>query len=126
MTVPLKGPGERLAQREVKIRDAMAFSQIFANGRRVSSRHVALVQMPAAAPGFGIAVVRRIGCAAKRNKAKRRLRDIVVRNTDLLPRSRKVVLLAKKGADRIKFTTLENEVCGLLSQAGGEDAKISR
>lgn len=57
-----------------------------------------------------------MGSAVKRNRAKRRLREIYRLNQDKLPENRSIVLLAKPGMNSAKFDTLVNEYTDLLQK----------
>ncbi len=102
------------------IKKAKVFDLVLRTGQRFSSRHFILFSRESATSSQGVAVSRKIGGTAKRNFAKRRMREIVRINRKELPLQRQLVLLAKGGVERERFGLLESEAIGLFKQAAGK------
>jgi ribonuclease P protein component len=74
--------------RDDRLRKRREFEECYANGVRVSGRHVQvflLADPPGSPPRprLGISVPRRVGTAVVRNRVRRRLREIFRRTTSL-------------------------------------------
>ena len=66
---------------------------------------------PGACPGprLGLVVGRRLGKAVPRNRVKRLLREFFRRHKEALP-TLDLIIMAKKGADRLSFAQLQAEL----------------
>ncbi len=98
-----------------RLRRRAEYLRVQAQGKRLHSRHFGVTLAPPLAPGprLGLVVTRRFGKAARRNRMKRLLREFFRRHKGLLP-SRDVVILAKKGAEALSFSQVEEELGRLL------------
>ncbi|MFQ5649483.1 MAG: ribonuclease P protein component [bacterium] len=106
---------ERLDRGRI-IKRSDEFNEIFSQGRRVSSAHFVLFVTDNDSLKYGFAVSRRMGGAVKRNYAKRRLREILKLNQDLLPEDKRFILLAKPGVERQRFKHLNDEFVRLVKK----------
>jgi ribonuclease P protein component len=98
------------------IRRAEEFNKIFQEGDRYSSTFLMLVSTRSDDVKFGFTVSKRIKGAVTRNRAKRKIREIVRLNQNRLPDNQSFVLMAKQGADRRRFQSLNEEFLSLLQQ----------
>lgn len=67
---------------------------------------------------IGIAAARRLGSQVARNRARRRVREIVRRQAAELAEGFDVVVLARGGAAEAPFDELERSLARLWSEAG--------
>ena len=68
----------------------------------------------------GLTVSRKVGNAARRNRWKRRLRELFRRNTDRFPAGWDYVVIVKKSAPEERpFDVLRDELLTLLNEASG-------
>ncbi|MCB9623279.1 MAG: ribonuclease P protein component [Sandaracinus sp.] len=78
-------------------------SQIQSRGTKVHSRRFLWMVHPSLvgsdAPRLGIVVTKKLGCAVRRNRIKRVLREVFRRNRTLFPDGVDVVAVAKNGLD---------------------------
>lgn len=66
----------------------------------------------------GLTVSRKVGNASRRNRWKRRLREIFRRNKADVPRSFDYVVIVKKSADQDpEFDVLQTELLSLMREA---------
>lgn len=105
----------RLDKRKI-IKSSCEFNEIFSNGQKVSSQHFLMLAKEAEECKFGFTVSRKIGGSAKRNFAKRRLREIVRLNQEHLPERSHLIFQAKMGIDRADFEELTEEFKLLLKK----------
>ena len=71
----------------------------------------------AAPPRFGFTVSKKVGTAVERNRARRRLRDIVRRNAALLPENgHDYVLIGRKAALTMRFERMAEEFRGAMTR----------
>lgn len=87
------------------------FDNIFENGIRVSGMYCRV--LVARGKGrVGISTPKKVGCHARRNRLKRRLRDAVKTSVNLLSNDRDTVVLGKFEAEAASFS----EICADISQ----------
>ncbi len=92
------------------------FSSLIRHGKKLSSRHIALYFTESNALKYGFAVSRKVGNAVKRNRARRRVKEIVQQKKEMLPKKKKVVVFLRSGCERIEFCKLEREYINLLKK----------
>lgn len=105
----------------VRLKSRRAFDRVFREGRRVSDRDLTIVMARRGDDGparLGIAVGRRYGCAAERNRIKRLIREAFRRlRHDLLPDSDWVVL--PRPGRRPTAAQVEDSLRTLARRLGG-------
>ncbi len=91
------------------------FLKAQAQGQRLYSRHFGVTIQAAGAgfPRLGLAVTRRLGNAARRNRVKRLLREFFRRHKVALP-PKDIVIMAKKGAEALTYPEVDQELSRLL------------
>ena len=68
---------------------------------------------------FGSSVKKQIGNAVVRNRIRRRIREILRRNSSEIPSGWDVVIHPRRSVVRAKFAQLEAELLNLLRSLGG-------
>lgn len=93
------------------------FNYIYKKGERISTEHFTLFVVKSKYEKFkiGFSVSKKLGKANKRNKLKRRLKEICRKDIKILP-FRNYVLLAKDGAQEIDFVFLKEEIKKLFEK----------
>ncbi len=109
-------PTEMKLDKRKIIRKAEEFNKIFQEGERFSSAFLMLVSRRSDSGKFGFAVSKKIKGAVRRNRAKRKIREIVRLNQNVLPDNKNVILMAKPGTDRRQFQSLNREFLSLLEK----------
>lgn len=71
----------------------------------------------------GLTVGKIVGKAHERNRIKRRMRDILRRNIDLLPAGADLILHPRRTVLTLEFAKLEAEIVRILNQARTELAR---
>jgi ribonuclease P protein component len=115
---------ETAPPRRGRLSRAAEFDAVSQLGRSVAGRYLTLryrVRDERGEPRLGFAVPRKVGIAVDRNAVKRRLREAVDRNGDLLQPSVDYVLIVRPGlpaaADAQGFDWLCGQVEQLLREA---------
>jgi len=96
-----------------RIRKRKNYVQIYQQGKRSYSRHftVIIAENDLGVLRFGMAVTKKIGNAAKRNRTKRLIREFLRLNRDRCKASSQdIVIIAKGNASSLKYA----DVCGEL------------
>ena len=100
-----------------RLRRRAEYQAIYGTGRKVFGRFVVVFAAGAASAGrLGITATKRIGSATERNRAKRRIREIV-RRSEPLPFD--VVVNVRDGAARAPFDELRKDVRRALGRLAG-------
>jgi ribonuclease P protein component len=79
--------------------------------------------LPADSPRVGLTVGKVIGKAHERNRIKRRLREVLRRHVDLLPKGCDLILHPNRSVLTAEFAKLNAEVMRILRQANAEAAQ---
>jgi ribonuclease P protein component len=79
-----------------------------------------------AGPRVGLTVGKVVGKAHERNRIKRRMRDVLRRNVELLPQGFDLILHPRRFVMALEFGKLEAEIVRILHQARAEAARMSQ
>lgn len=116
------GAGESAGQRfpsERRIRKRADFRAVYDGGvrRGASCFTVFALTTNARLPGrVGLTVTRRVGNAVTRNRCKRRLREAMRKNWNVLPDGVDVVLQARRSLATARAAQVENEIARVLPE----------
>jgi ribonuclease P protein component len=78
-----------------------------------------------AGPRVGLTAGKVLGPAHERNRIKRRMREVLRRHVDLLPKGTDLILHPRRSVLTIEFTKLEAEIVRILSQANADAARLA-
>ena len=119
--------GERFPRR-FRIRRRRDFQHVFQHGRRISSPEFRLAFCPndLGHPRLGLAVSRAVGNAVRRNRVKRRIREVFRRHQDQLPDSMDLVVMPNRGVASLPFEVFREALLGLLGRAQNRPASPAR
>ena len=100
-----------------RLRKNKEFNYISKKGERVSTEHFTLFVVKSKFENYkiGFSVSKKLGKANKRNKLKRRLKEICRRYVKIPP-YRNYVLLARNDAQNVDFIFLKEEVVKLFEK----------
>ena len=98
------------------LKSAKEYDRTFQVGKKVSAENILIFYIEADQCRVGFAVSKLIRGAVKRNRIKRRLREVVRLNQDALPEKKQLVLLARPGAEAVAFDRLQDELLVLLEK----------
>ena len=104
---------------EQRLRRQHDFSHVRTEGRRYDCGAFAFFYAPRAAPapipGARVGVVAStaaVGDAVRRNRAKRRLREVFRRHQALVPPGQDVLLVARRALSRLEYREIERKFVG--------------
>lgn len=98
-----------------RLRRRSDYLRVQTQGKRLHTRHFGVTLAPPEVliSRLGLVVTRRFGKAVQRNRMKRLLREFFRRHQGQLPH-RDLVIMAKKGAETLSFSQVEQELGRLL------------
>jgi len=102
-----------------KLHSAKDFKTVLKNGRRLDSDvlKVVVFKNDAGCPRLGLITSRKAGSAVKRNRTKRKLREIFRLNKHNIAAGTDIIFILKPETVRLKFDDLQNAVILLLQKA---------
>ena len=110
--------------RDDRLRKRREFEECYATGVRVSGRHIQvflLAESTSGRPRLGISVPRRVGTSVRRNRVRRRLREIFRRTrslfTDVSPRAMRLVVNARPSSAGAEFSELLEDYKSAVTRA---------
>lgn len=114
-----KPGGEGLGRRQRLIQSRL-FDEAYEQNRKFVGRHMVMFLRAGegAALRLGIVTGRKIGCAARRTRARRLLREAYRRNRALFAGEFDVVLLARGGTPQARFQDVAEDLKALAKRAG--------
>ncbi|PWH19183.1 MAG: ribonuclease P protein component [Ardenticatenia bacterium] len=107
-------------KRQYRLRDRADFQRTRQEGKCWGHRLVVLCALRnnLAYSRFGFAASRRIGKAVVRNRARRRMREIIRVNMSAIAPGWDVVLIARPALLQATYSELRDAICELLRRAG--------
>ena len=124
---------QRRSLASARLRKHADYQRAYAAGRKRQSASMSwfLAPQQAAAadaappegPRVGLTAGKVLGKAHERNRIKRRMREVLRRHVDLLPRGCDLILHPRRSVLTIEFAKLEAEVVRILQQAKAEASR---
>ena len=125
---PVSRPAQRQTLAGARLRKHADYQRAYAAARKRQSTSMSWFlapQTPAkpdsilpSGPRAGLTVGKVLGKATERNRIKRRMREVLRRHVDLLPRGFDLILHPRRNVLTMEFTQLEAEIVRILKQAG--------
>ncbi len=120
-----KTPGGVVAReftfsRSEKLRRTADFDRAYSEGKRIVSSSLVLFffHSPSEKTRLGVSVSKKIGKAVVRNRVKRLLRETFRLNKHELRKGYDILLVARRGVERLKFREVEAAVVDLFRRGG--------
>jgi ribonuclease P protein component len=109
---------------ESRLRRRPEFRRVQSLGRRVHTSHfIVIIRVhEATRRRLGVTVTKKVGSAVERNRVKRLVREVFRRNRELFPAGCDVVCIAKRGAPRLDYHQVRDQ----LSRARGAMHAVAR
>jgi ribonuclease P protein component len=98
------------------IRSTEDFGRLFQKGQRYSSPWYLILVLNSNEPRFGVAVSGKTNGAVKRNRARRKTKEILRVNQSLLPANKEFIAMAKPGVERQRQKILAQDLLALLQK----------
>lgn len=105
-------------KKENRIKKRKEFNYIFKNGETFSSKYVTLLTTNSKLNKFkvGFSAGKKVGKANVRNKVKRRIKEAVFKQRDLLRPKTNYIFVAKAGSSEASFLDIFNCVSVLIEK----------
>ncbi len=100
-----------------------AFSEVIASGQKVQGSLLTLFWRAAPQRALGITVSRKVRTAVQRNRAKRRVREVVRLNADKIPQGVEIVCIAHPEVVGAPFERLVEEFLHQLRAVRGSGTR---
>lgn len=107
-----------MLKRQNRLTKRKEFAYIYKNGSKINSKNLSIVIVPSKKQDFrvGFSVNNKIGKAVVRNKIKRRLREIVKKQSKNIKNNQNFVIVAHPTILECDFHKMEEEVLFLLKK----------
>jgi ribonuclease P protein component len=111
--------GEQSFPKSSRLSKTYEYRQVYRTGKRVPSANFLLFYRLNSMDEsrVGISTGKKVGHAVKRNRVKRRMKEILRRQRSLLRRNVDLVLVAHPGAAALSFSEMESEITGIMKKA---------
>ncbi len=97
-------------QKRFRLRKRTEFSRVYGTGRSAAGRVLVLYVLPSEGElRIGFSAGKKLGNAVVRNRAKRRLKEVVRKNLRQLAQGHFYVLIARSGAVKASLLEMERE-----------------
>jgi len=111
--------GEQSFPKSSRINKTYEYRQVYRTGKRVPSVNFLMFYKPnsLAESRIGLSAGKKVGGAVRRNRVKRRMREILRCQRPLLRHNVDLVLVAHPGAAKLSFSEMEVEITGMIRKA---------
>lgn len=111
-----------------RLRKHADYQRVYAEAKKRRSTYMSWFLAPQPEPSasrVGLTVGKVLGKSHERNRIKRKMREVLRRHLDQLPRGCDLVLHPQRSVLTLEFPKLEAEILRILQQANAERAKQS-
>jgi ribonuclease P protein component len=94
------------------LKNTREFQMVVEHGDRKTLRTITVYMLPTRSEEtrIGISISKRIGNSVKRNKLRRRMREVIRENAPLLPAGTDIVIVARRGPSEASFQEIEEDI----------------
>lgn len=104
-------------QKRYRLRKRALFSRVYGTGRSAAGRLLVLYVLPSDGEmRVGLSAGRKLGTAVVRNRAKRRLREVVRKNLKQLAHGNFFVVIARTGVIKASLSEIEREFIAMAKR----------
>ncbi len=109
-----------MLNKEYRINKKKEYNNIYKKGKKIPGKYMVLfITNGEREHGrYGIVTSKKVGNAVQRNRAKRRLREVVYRNMNNIKGSIDVVIVARPAIRAASFDEVNNEYIRVMRKAG--------
>lgn len=101
------------------IKSSEEFTEIINKGKSVKSKYYSIYyRQNNASNRYGITIPKKLGVAVRRNKTKRRVKNIIDNNKNAMQNGYDYVIIVKKGILDLTFFDMEEELLSLIKKIG--------
>lgn len=125
---PVSRPAQRQTLAAARLRKHADYQRAYAAARKRQSTSMSWFLAPQTCakqgsilpggPRVGLTVGKVLGKATERNRIKRRMKEVLRRHVELLPRGFDLILHPRRTVLTMEFAQLEAEIVRILKQAG--------
>ena len=94
------------------LKNTREFQRVVERGERKTLRTITVYMLPTRSEEtrIGISISKRIGNSVKRNKLKRRMREVIKENAPRLPAGMDIVIVARRGPSEASFQEIREDI----------------
>jgi len=109
-----------MLNKKYRINSSKEYNYLYKKGKKIQGRFMVIfmVENDLNINRFGIVASKKVGNAVKRNRAKRRLREIIRNNRPTRGNGSDCVVVARTNINGAKYALIENEFKHLMKRAG--------
>ena len=106
-------------KKNYRIKKEKDFSAVFKDGKNMANRKFVIYKLEKKQDHYrvGISVSKKLGNAVVRNKIKRRIRHIIMAESEGLDNNSDFVVIARKGVENLSFSEFEQNLLHALKVA---------
>ncbi len=100
------------------VRSNILFNDIINKGKRICNKYflICYLKKDFIKNNYGIAVGKKIGNAVTRNKLKRQVRNIIIKNIQLFPNYHNYIIICKKEVLELSYLKMEEVLVSLINK----------
>lgn len=108
-----------MIKQENRLKKRKQFNYLYKNGKHVGNEYLSLVYLPLKTKDFkvGYSVSKKIGKATVRNKTKRRLKECVLKFSNLIKNEFYIIVIPKPTILNLSFNEIYENVYALFKRA---------
>lgn len=109
--------------KEKIIKSSEDYSRIISNNQSVKNKYYSIYYIKSDKNLYGITVPKKVGKAHIRNKLKRQLKNIIIKNEKEIKKSYNYVIIIKEPSNNLSYQDKEEEIINLFKKVRDEIEK---
>lgn len=108
-----------MLKKDLKINKSSEYNCIYKTGRRIQGKHIIIFirDNDEAFNRFGIVASKKVGNAVKRNRAKRQIRAVISKNSNILNNGFDIIIIARASIKGMSFALIERDFLYIMKRA---------